>query len=133
MSRPVASRTPRALALVALTAVLFSGCATAEPSHIGEDQPYRFVGNVRLDEQGVPGVTISVSADDFDASVVTDSEGKWSVGVPHGGTYEVAIDVSTIPAGADVRDADSIDPDPVVKVRDIGDRDTVAVNFFLTG
>lgn len=54
----------------------------------------------------IPDVTITVAQNGkVIGSAKTDADGKWSVGVPAGGTYQVTIDVSTLPATVQLKKA----------------------------
>lgn len=47
----------------------------------------------------VTGVEISVTSPEFTGSATTDAEGNFRVDLPAGGTYDIEIDVTTLPAG----------------------------------
>lgn len=55
----------------------------------------------------VAGVALDVSdAAGFSATAITAADGSWEVALPGPGTYRVALDVSTLPEGVDLRDPD---------------------------
>jgi neutral amino acid transport system permease protein len=59
------------------------------------------------DRTAVPGVTVNVSQDGSAiGSGVSDESGNWSVPVPGPGTYQVEIDVDTLPEGVSLTDPD---------------------------
>lgn len=67
------------------------------------------VTGVLVDGEGGPieGVRIEVTQDGRDVGDdVSDEEGRWSVPVPGEGTYQVTLDVDTLPEGVALRDPD---------------------------
>jgi branched-chain amino acid transport system permease protein len=55
----------------------------------------------------VPGVTITVSRDaEVIGTAVSDDAGEWRVIVPEPGTYDVTLDVATLPEGVALTDPD---------------------------
>ncbi len=57
------------------------------------------------DGKPVAGVVITVSADGFSEKATTGADGTFTVAVPAGGAYTVALDESTLPAGVALADA----------------------------
>lgn len=47
----------------------------------------------------VTGVEISVTSPEFTGSATSDAEGNFRVDLPSGGTYDIEIDITTLPAG----------------------------------
>lgn len=62
-------------------------------------------GTLQVDDQPVPGVTITVFTDDGDevGATVTGADGTWLVPVPGAGNYLVELDESTLPDGLSPR------------------------------
>lgn len=67
--------------------------APAEPS------PYKIGGVLRNTDGPVPGVRITATGEGFSGEATTADNGTWSIGVPVKGTYQVEVDVSTLPEG----------------------------------
>jgi neutral amino acid transport system permease protein len=91
--------------LVGLAAILLMLAlplpALAEGETLGGTLQYR-AGDERTP---VEGVTITVSQNGTEiGSAVSDAEGKWEVPLPGAGTYQVALDVSTLPEGVRLTD-----------------------------
>ena len=74
---------------------------------VGDEYSNKVVGNVKVNCEPAKGISISVRGGDYFAETVTDSEGKWSVGVPERGTYLVALDETSLPAGVEGLGADA--------------------------
>jgi neutral amino acid transport system permease protein len=75
--------------------------ALAEGETIGGTLVYR------ADDERVPveGVTLTVSQDGTEiGQAVSDAEGKWAVSLPGAGTYQVSLDVTTLPDGVRLTD-----------------------------
>jgi branched-chain amino acid transport system permease protein len=103
---------------------LFSTSASADS--VGEDQPFKVVGNVKNEGTALQGVRIVVSGGGYTAETVTDVEGKWSIGVPEKTAYSVSLDQSTLPAGIAVIEEGGADQSV-----EIGPSGTVTKNFFI--
>ena len=98
MSRPIRLLLVLAGLLVTLAWPL---PALAEGETIGGTVQYR------ADDERVPveGVTVTVSQDGTEiGSAVSDAEGKWQVPLPGAGSYQVTLDVSTLPEGVCLSD-----------------------------
>ena len=80
--------------------------ALAEGETIGGTLVYR-----SADERTpVEGVTISVVQDGAEVgSAVSDAEGKWEVALPGPGTYQVNLDVATLPEGVTLTDPTKVE------------------------
>jgi len=103
----------RAAVLVALTIVLVglgeSAAGAQRVQRVQRVQGGSGVGGVLADGEGTPvaGVTIVVAQDGAEVGrAESDARGEWSVAVPGEGTYEVTLDVSTLPEGVAMRDSD---------------------------
>lgn len=73
-----------------------------------QDREQAVIGQLRVeDDTGervpVEGVTLSI---DGQGETITDTEGQWSIPVDAAGTYTVTVDISTLPDGVSLRDAD---------------------------
>lgn len=64
-----------------------------------EEYQYHFSGIVKLDDQPLEGVSITISGNGFDDTVETDAEGRWRIGVPEKEAYTLTVDESTLPEG----------------------------------
>jgi len=108
MSRPV--RLP-----IVLAGILFSLAwplsALAEGEVIAGTLVYRADG----ERTPVEGVTITVSQDGAEiGSAASDAEGRWEVPLPGPGTYQVALDVATLPEGVGLTDPTKVELPNVV-------------------
>lgn len=98
----------RCLTIAALAGALIS--AVAPPATAGEPEDGQAIrGTLENIEGGlrepVEGVTITVSQDGaLIGSAVSDAEGNWRIPVPAPGTYQVELDVSTLPEGIALTD-----------------------------
>ena len=89
-----------AAALIALTMTM-SGSASAT-------QAEESVGGTISDNDGEPvsGVTVTASQDGEQvADATSDDEGQWQIGLPGPGTYDVEIDLGTVPGDLVPREA----------------------------
>ena len=66
----------------------------------------RIRGQLTADDEGVPGVEIDVATLDGDpvGTGISDEEGEWFVDLPGPDTYQVTINVDTLPGGVSLRD-----------------------------
>jgi neutral amino acid transport system permease protein len=91
--------------LIGLSAVLLMLAlplpALAEGETLGGTFTYR-AGDERTPAEGV-SVTVSQDGNEIGAAV-SDAEGKWEVPLPGAGTYQVAVDVSSLPEGVCLKD-----------------------------
>ena len=97
--------------------------ASAESSE--EEFEYFFVGNVTFEDEPLEGVRITVEGGGFDAETETDAEGKWRIGVPEEGEYELTLDEDTLPEGVVVAEGQD------TVTAEFGLTKLKAVNFFL--
>ena len=65
------------------------------------------VGTIKTPD-GAPavGVVVTATADAFSVSATTGADGKFTIAVPKGGTYDVALDPTTLPAGVTLANPD---------------------------
>lgn len=129
------------LLLVTFLAALlsFAGVGqSAQADSVGEEFEYGISGNVRLDGEPLPGVSISVSGGGYEAQTVTGEDGKWYIGVPgsEGDSYKVTLDQSTLPEGIAVTEgSDNYDitlgkANPLIQNFFIGEGERLTVNLF---
>jgi len=60
---------------------------------------FYFGGIITDGGRAVPGVTMTIEGNGFDAETVTDAEGKWRLYVPEKDEYVLTIDEDTLPSG----------------------------------
>ncbi|TFD66849.1 branched-chain amino acid ABC transporter permease [Cryobacterium ruanii] len=110
--------------LTALTMATFS-VSSAQADEVGTEYDFTLSGNVKFNGEALDGVAVAVDGNGYQADTVTDAEGKWSIGVPEKGTYEVTLDEETLPKGVVVaKGGNVIDAE-------FGLTDRRSVNFFL--
>ncbi len=85
------------LVVVLSSVFLFTNSANA--NEVGAELPNRIAGNVQFENQPIENVLITVSGQGYSAEVRTNEEGKWRIGVPEKGDYEVFLDENTLPEG----------------------------------
>ena len=88
------------VALIALMALAHP--AAAEGEKIGGKLENRVDGT----KTPVEGVVIVVTGEGFEGSATSGPDGKWEVPVPAQGLYDVTIDVTTLPEGVALTEAD---------------------------
>ena len=87
--------------MVLLLVLAFPMAALAQGETIGGTLVYRAEG----ERTPVEGVTITVSQDGTPiGTAVSDAEGRWQVPLPGPGTYQVTLDVATLPEGVALTD-----------------------------
>ncbi len=123
---PVIPARKKSVLMMFLIAVLaFTGLALGSPALADEGEFSNFVaGNVKNEGEPVEGVLITVSGNGFTAEAVTDADGKFRIGVPERGSYDVTLDESTLPEGVAVTDGAS-------QTVEIGQSGRVTKNFFI--
>ena len=118
----------RRLVVVLMALVLaMSGAVLASPAYadsVGEEFDFQVFGNVKYDSEPLEGVRIIVSSSEYEASVATDANGQWSIGVPEQGTYQITLVEETLPDGIVVEGGP-------VQTLEWGFTNNVAFNFFL--
>jgi branched-chain amino acid transport system permease protein len=124
--------------LAVVTSVSLGGlfATSASGDEVGEDLPYRVAGNVKNEGEPLEGVRIVVSGSGYTAETVTDSEGKWVIGVPQMTSYSVTLDQTTLPTGIAVIEEggaeQSVEIGPsgsTIKNFFIGEGERITVNF----
>lgn len=115
------------LLAVAFLALLtfFSVSAPALADSVGDEYSTVIFGNVKVDGEPVQNVGISVEGGGYSASTVTDADGRWSIGVPQKGVYQVTLDENTLPEGIAVLEGGA------TQEVEFGLTDRVAKNFFI--
>lgn len=96
---------PRALLGLALGLALLSGSALAfasTESATGEQAQGRLVDGEGVPVEGVI-LTATESGDDV-GEAESDSDGRWELPLPGPGTYDIAIDLASLPEGVGVRE-----------------------------
>ncbi len=74
-----------------------------------ESTPFYFSGIIRFADNPVAGVTLTISGNGFEASTITNAEGRWRLYVPAKDTYVLTVNEETLPEGVIV-DADQLPP-----------------------
>lgn len=64
-----------------------------------ESTPYYFAGLISFDGEPVADVTMTIEGNGFEASTVTNEEGRWRLYVPEKDTYTLTVDEETLPEG----------------------------------
>jgi neutral amino acid transport system permease protein len=111
--------------------VLFLALVSALAGHpayadsVGDEFKDRISGNVQFEGTPLEGVLIKVSGQGYEAEVVTDAEGKWRVGVPSKGDYQVTLVEDTLPEGIAVLEGGS------TQLVTVGPGGRVSKNFFI--
>ncbi|MGB1101827.1 MAG: carboxypeptidase-like regulatory domain-containing protein, partial [Pontimonas sp.] len=85
------------IAILAFAGVLFASPAMADT--VGDEYENKILGNVKNEGTPLGGVKITVEGNGYSAEVVTDADGKWAIGVPEAGTYEITLVEDTLPDG----------------------------------
>ena len=114
------------LAVAFLTLLtFFSVSAPALADAVGEEYSATIFGNVKIDGEPVGDVRIVVEGGGYTAETVTDDDGRWAVGVPEKGIYNVTLDENTLPDGIAVLEGGA------TQEVEFGLTDRVAKNFFI--
>ena len=118
-------------------ALAFGSLALATPANadvVNEEMPYKISGNVQNEGTPVGSVTITVTGGSgFSATVATDAEGKFVVGVPEKqADYTVTLDETTLPEGIAVIDNEATTfVESNVQSVTVGPGGRSAMNFFI--
>jgi neutral amino acid transport system permease protein len=97
----------------------------ASADAVGEEFKDAVTGNVRIDGEPIENVRIVVDGGGYVAETVTDERGRWFIGVPQPGIYNVTLDESTLPEGIAVVEGGA------TQVVEFGRSDRVVKNFFI--
>lgn len=109
--------------LMSLLGVLVGSPALAD--EVGSEYSDKIVGNIKNEGTPLAGVKIIVEGNGYSVEVVTDADGKWSVGVPSRGTYAVTLVEDTLPDGIAVLEGGA------QQEVTFGQTGTVVKNFFI--
>ena len=119
-------RFSRTLAISFLALIAALGVSIpASADSVGEEYSAAILGNVRIDGEPVQGVRIVVEGNGYTAETVTDEKGRWLIGVPETGKYNVTLDESTLPEGIAVLEGGA------TQEVEFGRTDRVTKNFFI--
>lgn len=116
------------LALFAVVLALLAVVGTGSSALANEDDGSytNFIsGNVKNEGNPLNGVRIVIEGNGFVGEVRSGEDGKWTIGVPEGGTYNVTLDQSTLPDGVAVLDGGE------TQSVTIGQSGRVTKNFFI--
>ena len=97
----------------------------ASADAVGEEFKDAVTGNVRIDGEPIENVRIVVDGGGYVAETVTDERGRWFIGVPQPGIYNVTLDETTLPEGIAVVEGGA------TQVVEFGRSDRVVKNFFI--
>ena len=126
LSAPAGKSNLLKLLVIFLLGLLASTVASpAFADEVGEEYEFRISGNVKNEGEPIADVTIVVSGPGYSAEVVTDADGKWAVGVPEAGTWEVTLVEDTLPEGIAVLEGGA------TQSVEIGPSGRVVKNFFI--
>ncbi len=120
-----------AVTFVAMVGAFLMLGSPAMADEVGEDEPFKISGNVKLDGQPLEDVRLTVTGNGVDLEVETDAEGQWRAGVPERDAYTVTLDEETLPEGIAVVDETGEDETPNEKEVEIGPGGRVTMNFFI--
>lgn len=118
----------RALRLTLVGFLALFGVFLAAPAFadsVGEEYENQILGNVKNEGSPLQDIRILVEGNGYSAEVVTDIDGKWSIGVPLAGSYEITLDEETLPDGIAVLEGGS------TQTIEWGYTSTVVWNFFI--
>ena len=113
-------------ALFAAIMLLLALPVSATADEVGTEFDDRVFGNVKLDGESLGGVEITVRGNGYEASTVTGDDGRWVIGVPERGAYEVILNEETLPPGIAVVE----DGGPIKQI-EFGLTGTVVTNYFI--
>ena len=124
------------LAVLLAAAMVFlaapgTASAVTDDSGGGEQEvtDFYFGGVIKFDDEPVPGVTMGIKGNGFEADTETDAEGKWRLYVPEKEDYVLTVDESTLPDGVIVDPAQL--PEGITPTQ--GTTASFDVGFGLTG
>ena len=106
-----------------------AGTAPDTPGGDQEETSFYFAGVIKNADEPVPGVSMSIEGNGFEASTVTGEGGRWRLYVPEKDVYTLTVDETTLPEGVIV-DAEQL-PEGIQPVS--GTSASFEVEFGLTG
>ncbi len=133
----VKSRVSRFASALGAFLLAFGVLAFGTPAHadiVNPEMPFKISGNVQNKGVGIPGVSISMTGPaGFAATVLTDADGKYTVGVPEKLTdYVVTVDETTLPDGVTVIDNPATEfVEANVQTVTVGPGGRTTMNFFI--
>lgn len=113
-------------AVFAALMILLALPMSASADEVGTEFDDKIFGNVKLDGESLGGVEITVQGNGYEATTVTGEDGRWSIGVPERGEYEVILNENTLPEGIAVVE----DGGPIKQV-EFGLTGTIVTNYFI--
>lgn len=118
----------RSMRLLLVVMLAFAGVLFASPAmadSVGEEFENQVSGNVRNEGTPLSGVRIIIEGNGYSAETVTDGDGKWSIGVPEAGSYQITLVEDTLPEGIAVLEGGS------TQIIEWGFTNSVVWNFFI--
>ncbi len=94
-----------------------------------DEYDFRIFGIVELADEPIEDVRLVITGNGYEVDVETDAEGRWAVGVPEKGDYDVTLDEDTLPEGIAVIDEE--DETPNVREVTVGQSGSTVANFFI--
>lgn len=76
-----------------------AGTAPDTPGGDQEKTSFYFAGVIKFDNEPVADVVMAIEGNGFEATTVTDAEGRWRLYVPEKETYTLTVDEATLPDG----------------------------------
>ncbi|MEK9536294.1 MAG: branched-chain amino acid ABC transporter permease [Aquiluna sp.] len=97
------------VSVLAVSGALLSSVAIAEESNPAEDfeSSLRIVGIMQSLGEPVEGIGVTVSGPGFEEYTTSGPDGRWSIAVPARASYEVRLDLSSLPEGVNLREGAS--------------------------
>jgi branched-chain amino acid transport system permease protein len=100
------------LSLLVAAAVIFSGLLFSAPASAEEEPPppsdfessLRITGIMQSLGEPVEGIGVTVNGPGFSESTVSGPDGRWTIPVPQRATYEVVLDLESLPEGVSLRE-----------------------------
>lgn len=130
-------RVSRFASAVAAFVLAFGVLALGTPAHadiVNPELPFKVSGNVQNKGAGIAGVSLTMTGPaGFTATVLTDAEGKYTIGVPTKETdYTVTVDEMTLPEGVTVIDNPATEfVEANVQTVTVGPGGRSTMNFFI--
>jgi branched-subunit amino acid ABC-type transport system permease component len=128
-----ARKAPRFIAGFFATALAALSLTMASPAMADEvaldEYDFRIFGIVKLADEPLADVRLVISGGGYTAEVESGEDGRWAVGVPEKGDYNVTLDEETLPEGIAVIDEE--DETPNVREVTVGQSGSTVANFFI--
>jgi neutral amino acid transport system permease protein len=125
LSLAPAKKTLMMLIIMVLSMFGVLAASPAMADEVGTEYSDQVVGNVRNEGTPLEGVRIILEGNGYYAETVTDAAGKWAIGVPEKGTYQVTLVEETLPEGIAVLEGGA------QQEVSFGATGTVVKNFFI--